>query len=160
MQSPTFTCLVLAADLEDIKFQIVGLVGRPEDGVVGGLGTELDLAEAFMGVFCGLGDHLGKKLAGHEVGTGAGGKIAAVFYQPHGALVDFPVALGGVFDRVFGFGEGGRVEDDDVEPLSLPLQLGQELEDVGAFEAGLVLKAVQGGVFGGLLYAQLGGVHA
>ena len=52
--------LNLLPHLKNIKLQIIGLVRRPENGVVAALGAEIDLAEAFVGTVGGFPDGFGE----------------------------------------------------------------------------------------------------
>ena len=90
--------------LKDIKLQIIGLVRRPENGVVAALGAEIDLAETFVGAVGRFPDGFGEKLRIHEMGAGAGDKKAVVLHQLQTAQIDLRVALHRVFDGIAGFG--------------------------------------------------------
>ena len=121
--------------LKDVKFQIVGgLIPGPQDRMVRGLGAVFHLAEPLMHAGGRLPDRLGEQGRIHEMGAGAGGQIASVLYQAQAPQVYLPVASDRVLDRAAGLGEGRRVQDDHIEPLTSPFQLGQELKDIGALE--------------------------
>ena len=55
-------CSDLPCDLEDVELQIVALVVAPENGVIGGLGAELNLAKAHAGASGGFVDGLAEEL--------------------------------------------------------------------------------------------------
>ena len=123
------------------------------------LGAGLHLAQPHMGALGRLGQDLFEQVLGEEPGAGAGGQVPAVPQQAHTSDVDVPVALHRVLHRGAGLGKGGRVEDDDIVPLPLPLELGQQVEHIGAEEGHPVRKAVEGGVALRLVEGRPGGIH-
>lgn len=63
----TFQSLLLINHLEDIEFQIIGLICGPQNRVIRGLRTKLDLTQSFM---CGSGclaHGLRQKLLRHKM---------------------------------------------------------------------------------------------
>ena len=95
-----------------------------------------------MGAVGRFPDGFGKKLRIHEMGAGAGDEKAAVLHQLQAAQIDFPVALYRVFDRIAGFGEGGRVQDDHAVAFPFGFQPGKQVEHVCAGKMHPVFKAV------------------
>ena len=59
--------------------------------MIGSLCAELDLTQAFVGVFCGAGDRLPEEVGIHEMGAGAGRQEASVADQAQAPLIDLPV---------------------------------------------------------------------
>ena len=110
--------------------------------MVGCLGAVFYLTEALVDVGCGLTDGLGEQLRVHEVGTGAGGEVAAVLYQLHAAQVDLTVALDCVFNGTAGFGEGRRIQNNHIEFLALLFQLWKQIKYVGALEGDTLGESV------------------
>ena len=92
--------------------------------MIRGLSAEFHLAETFMSVSCSFPNRFRKEFLGHKMGTGAGGKVAAVLDELHAAQVNLAVALDGVFNGVFGFCERRGIENDDVELLALVFERG------------------------------------
>mgnify|MGYP007025138108 CR=1 FL=1 len=122
------TCL---HHLEEIEFEVTGLLHAPEDGVVAALLPGLDLPELDAGVFCRVVEHGDEFFLRGEVGAGAGGQQAAARQQPHGPVVDLLVAGQGVGDGFAGLGEGRGIQDDEVILGGLLGKLG----DKGAINA-------------------------
>ena len=79
------------------------------------LGAVFHLAQSLVDVGSGFTDGLGEQFRIHEVGAGAGGKVAAVFYSLHAAEIDFTVAFYCVFNGISGCGEGWRIKDDYIK---------------------------------------------
>ena len=123
------------------------------------LSAVLHLAEALVAAGGRLADGLGEELGVHEVGAGAGGQVASVLHQLQAPHIDLPVALDGVLHGGPGFGEGGGIQNDYVKFFALPLQLREQVKDVGAEKLHPVGEAVEFGVLPGLGHPQLGGVH-
>ena len=67
-------------NLESAELQVIGLIRRPQNWVIRSLGAVFYLTEALVYVCRSFADGLGEQLRRHEVGAGAGGKVAAVFY--------------------------------------------------------------------------------
>ena len=105
------------------------------------------LPKAFACSSGGFCKGLLEKFRVHEVGAGAGGQKASVSYKPHPPQIDFPIAFDGLSDRIFGFGESGRVQDDHIVGVSLLFQLRQQLKYVCALERDPVFHAVKPGIF-------------
>ena len=66
--------------------------------MIRGLSAEFHLAETFMSASCSFPNRFRKEFLGHKMGTGAGGKVAAVFDQ----FQSFDIDLAVTFDSVFG----------------------------------------------------------
>ena len=93
--------LVLTKYLKNIKFQVVGVVFRPEqDRMIRSLGAEFSLAETDMSISGCLRNCFRKELLVHEVRAGTGRKESAVLYQAHSPEVYFAVALCGSLDGI------------------------------------------------------------
>ena len=71
--------------------------------MIRGLGAKFHLAETFMSASCSFPNRFCKEFLGHEMGTGAGGKVAAVFNQFQSFDVDLAVTFDGVFCGLAGF---------------------------------------------------------
>lgn len=99
--------------------------------MVGGGGAGFEEADVAACVGCGGGDDFGEVLQADVVGAGAGDEDAAGGEHAEGAEVEFLVAAEGTFEGAFGFGEGGRVEDDGVEALVGVVVAAEEIEGVG-----------------------------
>ena len=93
-----------------------------------------DLAEADAGIFGGIVEHLAEQIVAHEVRARARSQIAAARQEFHGFQVNFLIAPHGVADGMTRFGEGRRVEDDEVIVVALVFsQVREQIEDVGLF---------------------------
>ena len=79
--------------------------------------------------------------------TGAGREISSARKQLHGTVVYFAVTALGAGHRPARFCKGGRVEYYHIVFRVLFAQLGQQLENVGAFYVETVGKPVSFGVF-------------
>ena len=102
-------------DAADEALEVAGL-GQGEDlGVVRRGGAGFEELDAAAGIGCGCGDDLGEVGERDVVRAGAGDERAAGCEQADRAQVELLVAAEGAFGGAFGFGEGGRVEDDGVE---------------------------------------------
>ena len=110
--------------------------------MVGCLGAVFDLAETFVYVSCSFADGLGEQFRIHEMGAGAGRKIATVLHQLHAAQVDLAVAFHSIFDGAAGLRESRRVQNDNIELLALFLQLRKQIEHIGTLEGDAVGKTV------------------
>lgn len=73
-------CLFFLYHLEDVEFQIIGFLRSPQDGVVGRLGAEIDLAEALVGVPGCPGNGVPEQVRIHKMRAGAGGEETSVLY--------------------------------------------------------------------------------
>ena len=146
--------------LKEVEFEVVRLRHIPEDRMVGGLLTGLDLAQLHARVQCGGAQHFFKQLARHEVAARGGGEVAAARQQPQGAEVDVLIAALGAFHRFARLGEGRRVEDDKVIRLAaLFLQLGEKVEHVRGQEVHAALQPIAHGVRAGHVDGALRDVH-
>lgn len=87
-------------NLENIKFQVIGLIRRPQNWMIRGLGAVFYLTETFVDVVSRLVDGFREEFVVHKVGTRTGAQIAAVFDQFHAAQIDFTISLDCVFDGV------------------------------------------------------------
>ena len=96
----TFQSLLFINDLKNVELQVIGLIRRPQNWVIRGLGAVLYLTEAFVNVVSRLVDGFREEFIVHEVGTRTGAQVAAVFDQFHAAQIDFTISLDCVFDRV------------------------------------------------------------
>ena len=63
--------------LKQEKLQIIRLRHAPEDGVVGGLLADFDLAQLAVGVLGGGAEHLDEQLLGGKVGAAGRSEVAA-----------------------------------------------------------------------------------
>ena len=95
-----FYFLFFIHNLEDIKFQVIGLIRRPQNWVIRSLGAVFYLTETFVDVVSRLVDGFREEFVVHKVGTRTGAQIAAVFDQFHAAQIDFTISLDCVFDGV------------------------------------------------------------
>lgn len=102
---------LLITDLENIELQIITLIRRPKNRVVAGLGPVFHLAQPFMDISRGFPDGLCEQLRVHEMGTGAGGQVAAVLYQLYAAKIDFAVSLYCVLDGIPGLCKCRGIQD-------------------------------------------------
>ena len=108
----------------------------------------LDLAQLHPRVRGGGAQHALEILRAHEVAAGGRREIAPARKQLHRAVVDLAVAALGSFHGLSGFGEGRRVENDEVIGLAaLRLQRREQVEDVRAEKVHALLQAVARGVF-------------
>ena len=82
------------------------------------LGAEFYLAETFVGASGGFADGFCKEFLRHEMGTGTGGKVAAVFDQFQSLDIDLAIAFDGIFSCLTGFGKCRRIQDHDIVFLS------------------------------------------
>ena len=73
-------CLFFLYHLEDVEFQIIGFLRSPQDGVVGRLGAEIDLAEALVGIPGRPGNGVPEQVRIHKMRAGAGGEETSVLY--------------------------------------------------------------------------------
>jgi len=92
-------------DLKQVELEIFGLGNAPENGVIGRLSAPLDLPQGHPRVRGRLPEHTAEQLVGHEMGTGAGGQIAAARQQLHGLEIDLLIAAVGRLDGGVAFGE-------------------------------------------------------
>src|SRR6185503_17168000 len=132
--------------------QIPGLGNGEDFGMVWGLGQELAQGHPATAVLGGSGQHFLKSRASDVIGTRGGEESPARIQNAKSPQVDLVVSPERLGDRTLGLGEGGWVEDDEVEapPLSLPAS--QEIErvsleklDVGhAIEPGVLPPALEG----------------
>ena len=121
--------------------------------------ASFDLAEADAGVFGGVVEHPAEQVVTHEVGARTGREVTAAGQEFHGFQVDFLVAPDGVVDGMARFGEGRRVEDDEIIVMALVVgQVGQEVEDVGLLGRDDVFQAVAADIFVGHVDGFLGNV--
>lgn len=125
-------CLFFLYHLEDVEFQIIGFLRSPQDGVVGRLGAEIDLAEALVGIPGRPGNGVPEQVRIHKMRAGAGGEETSVLYQSESPLVDFPVSPDGGLDGITRFCEGRRVQDNHVKLLFLSVELREQFENIGA----------------------------
>ena len=95
-----FLNLFLLTNLENIKFQVIRLIRRPQNRMVCCLGPVLHLPEPFVYIARGLTYGFGKQFRVHEMGAGTGGQIAAALYQLHASQVDFAIALDCIFNGI------------------------------------------------------------
>src|SRR5579864_6620436 len=100
-----------------------------ENGMVFGLGSDLDQAEGAVGVEGGGRQHVQEVGLPDVVGAGAGHEDAAGAKHLEGAEIEFFVAAEGGVEIALRLGEGGRVENDGV---------------VAAIRGGVVLEQVEG----------------
>ena len=84
--------------------------------------TLFDQFELLARNVCRIGDGLGEEVSSHMLRATARGKIASAWKQPNRLAVDVTIALGGVAYRRAAFGEGRRIEDDEVEGTALIVQ--------------------------------------
>ena len=102
--------------------------------MVGGLLAHFDLAQLAVSVLCGGAQHLDEQLLGGKMRAACRGEVAAPGQKLHGPVVDLLVAPHGVFHRAAGFGEGRRVEDDEIVGMAFFFEAGQKLEGILAEE--------------------------
>lgn len=115
--------------------------------MVGGLLPGLDLPQLDPGVVGRVAEHFPEQLLGGEVTARAGGQVSAPGQQPHGPVVDLLISGHGPPGGLAAFGEGGRVQDDEVVlPL---LQPGQQVEHIGTHAVHHALQPVAGRIFPG-----------
>ena len=89
----------------------------------------------------------------------AGGEKTAPGQQLHGPVVDLLIPGDGVGNGPAGLGEGRRVQDDEVVPLRLLLQRGQQVEHVGGHAVYCAGEAVARRVGPGHLHGGLRHIH-
>ena len=65
--------------------------------MIRGLRAKFHLAETFMSASCSFPNRFRKEFLGHKMGTGAGGKVAAVFDQFQSFDIDLAIAFDGTF---------------------------------------------------------------
>ena len=107
--------LFLVADLKNVEFQVVGIFGVPQNGVIRRLRAVFHLPQPLVDIPGGLTDGLGEQLVVHKMGTGAGGEEAAVPDELHCPEVDLPIARHRLFHGGAGLGEGRRIENHKVK---------------------------------------------
>ena len=127
--------------------------------MVAGLLPGLDLPQLHSGVSGGAVEHGCELLLCGEVGAGAGGEKTAPGQQLHGPVVDLLIPGDGVGNGPAGLGEGRRVQDDEVVPLRLLLQRGQQVEHVGGHAVHCAGEAVARRVGPGHLHGGLRHIH-
>ena len=142
-----FLNLFLLTNLENIKFQVIRLIRRPQNRMVCCLGPVLHLPEPFVYIARGLTYGFGKQFRVHEMGAGTGGQIAAALYQLHASQVDFAIALDCVFNGISGLCKCRRIQDNHVVFAAFLLQPGKKVEDIGTLKLNLFCQAVEGSVF-------------
>ena len=69
--------MVRLYDLEQENLQILRLRYAPEDRMIRALTALLDLPQRHAGVLGRVEEHRAKELRGHEMRTGAGGKVSS-----------------------------------------------------------------------------------
>lgn len=138
-------------DLIRVAAEVFGFGDGGEDGVVGALGVGGDAAERLLGIDGGVGDAAVEFLGADVMRAGEGGEDAAGLEHLHGAEVDLLVAAKGIAHGAFGFGEGGRIEDDQIVAGGGGFVALEEVEAV--FGDAIDLRAGDGGV----LFCDLGG---
>ena len=104
-----------------------------------------------------VAEHFPEQLLGGEVTARAGGQVSAPGQQPHGPVVDLLISGHGPPGGLAAFGEGGRVQDDEIVlPL---LQPGQQVEHVGGHAVHHLGQAVARRIFPGTFHGELRHVH-
>src|SRR5262245_59527458 len=78
----------------------------------------------------GVRHGFGKNFRADVVGTGESGEQSVRRKQLEGADVQFAVATQRIVQAAFGFGEGRRIENDEVEMLAGPFRPAEKLKDV------------------------------
>ncbi len=136
----------------------MGLGAGEEDGVVGGLGGDLEEADLAAGVGRGVGEDVQESICIHILTTGVGGEEATRGEEAEGAEVELLVAAEGALEGVAAGGERRRVEDDEVVGGAGVLAGGEPVEEVGGLKRDG--EAVALGVFLGLGDGGGGVVHA
>ena len=146
--------------LEDIEFQIISFRHIVQDRVIRSLLPGFHLPEGNRRIPGGLMEHFHEQFAFHEMAAAAGGQVASPGQQLHGLQVDFLVSPEGAFHRVAAFGEGGRIQDDEIEGmLFLFLQFRQIFEHIGFHGLDLLSVSIEGEIFPGPLQGFPGDIH-
>lgn len=136
-------------DLVGVAPEVLSLRDGGHDGVIGALGVGGNAAQGLARIDRGVGDGLMEVLGSDMVGAGKGDKDAAGLEDLEGAEVNLFVAADGVLHALLGAGEGGRIEDDEVEPaVFFGGDLLEVVEAVGGDEVDL--ESGGGGILAGL----------
>jgi len=163
----------LLVDLEDEALEVLGLGEVEQDGVVVRGTAAFEQGDAAVGVNGGRGDDGFEFGEADVVGAGAGDEQSAGAEHFEGAEVELFIAAECALDGALAFGEGGRIDDDDVPVVFGFGPVAEELEGIGldpvnrAGEQGAVgfqvalgdLKGGARGVDAGDLGADLGEVE-
>jgi hypothetical protein len=106
---------VLTDFFEGEAFEIFRLGDHGDDRVIGALGVGGDAAEDVAGVVRGGEQRVLEQFGADVVRAAEGGEGAAGLQQLQRAQMDFFITAQGVVHRGAVAGEGGRIEDDEVE---------------------------------------------
>ena len=99
--------------------------------MVGGGAAGFEELDAAVGVDGGGGEHGGEVGEWDVLGAGAGDEGAAGGEHAQRAEVHLFVTAHGGLEGAFGFGKGGRVEDDGVELFLGGIEIAEKVERVG-----------------------------
>ena len=127
--------------------------------MIGALLAAFDLPQLHPRVAGGAAEHFDEQLLRGEVAAGAGGQISAPGQQLHGPVVDLLIPGHGVGHRLAAFGEGRRVEDDEIILPGLLFQLRQQVEHIGGHAVHDGFQPVAAGVLRRALHRELRHVH-
>ena len=138
-----FLWLFLITYLEDIEFQVIGFVGRPQDRVIRRLCAVFHLAKSLVCTSCGLANRFCKQFIFHKMGTGTGCKKSAVFYQFHSTKIDLTVAFDCIFDRTARFCKGRWIQNDHIVLFSLFFELRKQFKNIFTYKFYGFIKPIQ-----------------
>ena len=115
--------------------------------MIRGLRAEFYLAETFMSASCSFPNRFRKEFLGHKMGTGAGGKVAAVFDQFQSFDIDLAVTFDGIFSCLTGFGKCRRIQNHDIVFLSRFCQTRKFIKDIRKAEGDPFFQPVSFRIF-------------
>ena len=100
-----------------------------------------------MSASCSFPNRFRKEFLGHKMGTGAGGKVAAVFDQFQSFDIDLAVTFDSVFGGLAGFGKCRRIQDHDIVFLSCFCQAWKFVKYIRTAEGDPVFQSVSFCIF-------------
>ena len=115
--------------------------------MIGRLGTKLYLAQTFVSASGSFFDSLCEQFRIHKMRTGASGKKTSVSHKSEAAHVNLAVSFDRIFHGISGFGESGRVQNDDIIRLLCTFECRKQIKDVGSLKLYDRFKMVKGRIF-------------
>ena len=121
------------------------------------LRTKFHLSNPAVCRGCGLRDRLREKFIRHKMRTGAARQIPTVFQQFHGSQIDFAIPSRRILNRMLGFGESRRIQDDHIILFSSSFQFRQQFKNISALKAYDLFQSIQLRIAPSLFYSQFRG---
>ena len=107
-----------------------------------------NLAQVDTGIGSRIGQHGPEQIIAHEMGTRTGSQVPAPGQQFHGFQIDFLITTDGIAHRMARFGEGWRIEDDEIIVMVFMFgQVRQKVKDIGLHCRNLVFQSVAADIF-------------